>query len=95
MLILALFSIQSSLRSLSLNSVLHVPHLRASLLSVQKFASDNDVFFEFHPHFFVVKDRRTNKILLSGPSKGGMYSLPVSSPVAFFLIVQLVGPLVR
>lgn len=73
----------SKLRSLSLNNILHVPKLRASLLYVHKFTNDNNVYFEFHPTHFLVKDRTTHQVLLSGPSTGGMYSLTTSSPVAF------------
>jgi len=36
------------------------------LLSVQKFCLDNNVYFEFHPFLFYVKDLNTNEILLSG-----------------------------
>ncbi|XP_019163612.1 PREDICTED: probable H/ACA ribonucleoprotein complex subunit 1-like protein [Ipomoea nil] len=39
-------------RSVQLSNILHVRSLSTSLLSVQKFALDNKVFFEFHPFFF-------------------------------------------
>lgn len=41
---------------LSLQHLLHVPPITKNLLSVSKFAFDNHVFFEFHPHFCFVKD---------------------------------------
>lgn len=44
-------SIAGSSRPLHLKHVLHVPKIDKHLLSVHKFACDNDVFFEFHPHF--------------------------------------------
>lgn len=72
-----------------LNDILHVPSLTKSLLSVNKFTTDNDVFFEFHPTYFVVKDRKSGRALLSGPSKHGMYQFSTSifssppSPSAF------------
>ncbi|XP_019171110.1 PREDICTED: uncharacterized protein LOC109166677 [Ipomoea nil] len=75
----------SPFRSFQFSNILHVPSLSTSLLFVQKFASDNKVFFEFHPSFFVVKDINTNEILLRGNSSGGLNKLPIpsSSPTAF------------
>ena len=32
----------------TLSNVLHVPHIKKPLLSVQKFCIENNVFFEFH-----------------------------------------------
>jgi histone deacetylase 1/2 len=64
-----------SSQSLHLKGVLHVPSVTRSLLSVRRFTLDNRVFFEFHPHFFFVKDRDTRAILLSGRCYGGLYRL--------------------
>lgn len=38
------------------NKFLHVPAATKNLISVHQFTSDNDVFLEFHPSFFCVKD---------------------------------------
>ena len=39
--------------SFHLNNVLHVPNISQNLLSIQKFTTDTNTFFEFHPkHFF-------------------------------------------
>ncbi|GKC61486.1 putative RNA-directed DNA polymerase [Tanacetum coccineum] len=46
-----------------------------NLLSVQKFCHDNDVFFEFHTSYFVVKDESTHTTLFTGPSKHGLYTI--------------------
>ncbi|KAH0740811.1 hypothetical protein KY290_033854 [Solanum tuberosum] len=62
-------------KSLSLTNILHVPSITKCLLSVQRFARDNDVFFEFHPSHFIVKDRASKTPLLSGQSNDGLYSL--------------------
>jgi hypothetical protein len=62
--------------SLHLKDILHVPRIRKDLLSVYRLVSDNDVFVEFHRHFFCVKDKATNKILLHGRSHGGLYPIP-------------------
>jgi hypothetical protein len=63
--------------SFRLNNVLHVPHISQNLLSVQKFTTDTNTFFEFHPKFFSVKDQATRRTLLQGPSKDGLYPLPL------------------
>jgi hypothetical protein len=58
--------IPSSNRDLVLNNVLH-------------FTLDNDTFIEFHPFFFLIKDRKTKNVLLQGMCKGGLYPLPLST----------------
>ncbi|KAJ0850106.1 putative RNA-directed DNA polymerase [Helianthus annuus] len=67
--------IYSPNKTFKLSNVLHVPALKKNLLSVQQFCLDNDVFFEFHSSFFVVKDESTRTILLTGPSDQGLYTL--------------------
>jgi hypothetical protein len=59
--------------SLTLKNVLCVPAIKKNLLSVQKFATDNFVFFEFWPHYFLIKDQATKQILMQGPSEDGVY----------------------
>ncbi|XP_019160895.1 PREDICTED: uncharacterized protein LOC109157442 [Ipomoea nil] len=66
-------------KSPRLSNVLHVPELSVSLLTVNRFAKDNNCYFEFHPSFFVVKDCKTKDVLLKGPSSGGLYTLSVPS----------------
>ncbi|KAL4183304.1 hypothetical protein AMTRI_Chr11g154520 [Amborella trichopoda] len=41
-----------------------------------QFTKDNDIVFEFHPAYFVVKDRSTGRALL--PTKDGLYQLEVA-----------------
>jgi len=68
-------------KNFSLSNLLHVPHIKKNLISVHQFTYDNQVFLEFHPHFFRVKDLHTGKLLLQSPSKGGLYPCPsFSSP---------------
>jgi hypothetical protein len=64
---------------LVLNNVLHVPSTHKNLVLVHRFTLDNDTFIEFHPFFCLIKDRKTRKVLLHGPCKGGLYPLPPSS----------------
>ena len=63
---------------LKLNYILHVPLISQHLLSVYRLVCDNDVFVEFHRHFFCVKDKATRRILLHGRSHGGLYPIPFS-----------------
>lgn len=62
-------------KTFQLTNILHVPHITKQLLSVQKFCLDNNVFFEFHTLFFVIKDVSTHTTLLTGLSENGLYKL--------------------
>jgi hypothetical protein len=66
-------------RNLVLNNVLHVPTATKNLIYVHKFTLDNDMFIRFHQFYFLIKDRKTRKVLLHGPCKGGLYPLPSSA----------------
>ena len=70
--------VYSPQKTFSLNNILHVPEITNNLLSVQKICHGNDVFFEFHASYFVVKDESTHTTLLTGPSKHGLY--PINLP---------------
>jgi hypothetical protein len=39
-----------------LNNVLHVPQATHNLASIHHLTSDNDMFLELHPSFFLIKD---------------------------------------
>lgn len=67
------FSSRLNPRILSLKHLLHVPKITKNLLSVSKFASDNNVFFEFFPKFCYVKDQATKEVLMAGKLKEGLY----------------------
>jgi len=79
----------SGLHNFYLQSLLHVPHIQKNIISIFKFTTYNHVFVKFHPSCFHVKDLRTWKLLLQGPSRDGLYSWPStalslpSSPHAF------------
>ena len=68
-------------RDFSFHNVLHVPVAIKNLISVHQFTSDNDVFLEFHPSFFYVKDLATKTPLLHGRCQDGLYPLPRLSEV--------------
>jgi hypothetical protein len=50
-----------------------------NLIYVHRLAQDNNIFFEFHPTFFLIKDRATKKILHQSRCEGGLYPLESSS----------------
>lgn len=54
--------------SLYLHNILLVPSIAKNLLSVNKFAIDNGVYFEFYPHNYIIKSKATNEILLRPPN---------------------------
>jgi hypothetical protein len=68
-------------RDFSFNNILHVSDSQKNLLSVHQFTSDNDVFLEFHPSFFCVKDLATEKLIFQGRCHDGLYPLPPISQV--------------
>jgi hypothetical protein len=82
----SLASLPTAKHNFSLHSLLHVPKIQKNLISLHKFTHDNNVFVEFYPKYFRVKDLLTRK-LLQGPSKDGLYPWPliafVSTPQAF------------
>ena len=65
----------SSNKDFFLKNILHVPSISQNLLSVHQFTKDNNVFFEFHPSFFCIKDLFSGATLLRGKSKDGLYPL--------------------
>ena len=65
-----------------LRNILHVPQITKNLLSVQKFTHDNNVFLEFHPSYFFVKDCKSGRILHCGLSRNGLYHWFPSSSAA-------------
>jgi hypothetical protein len=68
-----LASIPFESKKFSLKNSLHVPQIQKNLLSNNKFTCDNHVFIEFHPMCFRVKDLKSRKLLLQGPSRGDIY----------------------
>lgn len=55
------------------SNLLHVPNSSKNMISVSKFAADNNLFFEFHLTTCVVKCQDTHRVLLQGIAKDGLY----------------------
>jgi histone deacetylase 1/2 len=63
--------------NLYLNQLLLVPSITINLLSVSKFALDNNVYFEFHAAHCFVKSQVNNQVLLKGSlGADGLYCFP-------------------
>jgi hypothetical protein len=66
-------------RNILLKDILYVPKSKKNLISVHHLTSDNSVFLELHPTFFVVKDQQTRMIPLKGQCIRGLYPIPVAA----------------
>jgi hypothetical protein len=75
--------IHTSTHTLELCNVLHVPKATKNLMSIHRFALDNNIFFEIHPWFFLINDQDTRSVLLRGRCHVGMHPIPASSHVKF------------
>ncbi|KAK4433482.1 hypothetical protein Salat_1110500 [Sesamum alatum] len=75
-------SIDTATRPLALRNILHMPDISKHLLSVHKFSRDNDVFFEFHPWHFSIKDRKSKTSLLERRCESGLYPIKASDVAA-------------
>jgi hypothetical protein len=64
-------------KSFMLKQILCVPEIQKNLLSVHHFCLNNNVFFEFHASFFLVKDCLGN-IMHRGPLSNGLYNFSAS-----------------
>lgn len=64
--------------SFTLNNVLLVLKIQKNLLSVQQFDVDNCMYFEFHYHFFLVKDY-LEKVHHQGQLNNGLYQFTTST----------------
>ena len=59
-----------------LNDVLCVPDIKTNLISIYQFCVTNNVFVEFLPMCFQVKDLHTGEPLVQGITKDGVYEWP-------------------
>jgi hypothetical protein len=73
-------SIASPNRVFQLRNTLCVPTIQKNLISVHHFTKHNNVYLEFHPTYFLVKDRITGATLLKGDCKDGVYPFPEDLP---------------
>jgi len=72
--------LQSTVRNIHLNNVLHVPSATKNLVSAHRLVKDNNAFLELHPKYFSLKEQVTRKTLLEGECEGGLYPLKPHHP---------------
>jgi hypothetical protein len=77
-------TIYTPYHNLKLLNILHVPQTTKNLVSVHRLALDNNVFLEFHPWVFLIKDRNTRSLLLKGKCRQGLYPLPAKFAFGVF-----------
>ena len=85
-------SFYPTFRNFHLKKVYHVFHLTTNLISVSKFCTNDNVFFEFHPKLFLVKDQVLRQVLLQGQLKNGLYEFPHltdDAPTVFYTPTML------
>lgn len=75
-----------SKHTIHLSNILHVPMFTKNLLSLTQLLHDNDLTITFSSNSCVVKDRRTNTILLQAKSLNGLYSFKLP------LIINSISP---
>ena len=66
-------TLKSPKRTFILRDTLCVPNICKNLIFVHYFTSQNNVFLEFHPFYFLVKDQTTRATLLRGACESGVY----------------------
>ena len=62
-----------------LKNVLHAPKLIKNLVLVRNFTNDNQVFVEFDPFGFSVKDFQTRMTLMWCDSQGELYPITTTT----------------
>lgn len=65
---------------LMLNNVLHISVIKnnlINLISVTQFTRDNNVYFDFFPNGFLMKDVLSRKVFLQGRIKNGLYNVDI------------------
>jgi hypothetical protein len=88
-------SIYSPVRSLQLNNVQHVPSAKINLCSMHKVSIDNNVFFEYHPYWFFIKNRATRNTILKGRCVRGLYPIKSMQRPRCRMIAGVIKPSVE
>jgi len=73
----AKFTNPTTMTTLRIHNLLHVPSINKNLMSVSQFAKDNSVYFEFFPNHCFVKNQDTKKIILQEKVKDDLYVFPI------------------
>jgi hypothetical protein len=71
-------TLKSPKRTFILYDTLCVPNIYKNIISVHHFTSQNNVFLEFYPFYFLVKDQTTGATLIRGVCESSVYHFPNS-----------------
>ena len=71
-------ALHSPHRTFTLRDTLCVLNIYKNLISLHHLTKQNNVFVEFHPFYFLVKDKISRAILLKGSCNNGIYTFPKS-----------------
>ena len=80
-------TLKSPKKTFILKDTLCVPNLFKNLISVHHFTSQNNVFIEFHPSYFLVKDKISRVTLVRGACDNGVYIFPETLVASSFPMV--------
>ncbi|GKU94440.1 hypothetical protein SLEP1_g7936 [Rubroshorea leprosula] len=84
-------TLPTSSTSFTLRNVLCVPSVSKNLISVSQLCKHTNAIVEFHPDYFLVKDRSTRVTMLRDPNIHGVYQLPnKTKPVALPVPIDIV-----
>ncbi|PKU87515.1 Retrovirus-related Pol polyprotein from transposon TNT 1-94 [Dendrobium catenatum] len=64
-------------RKLFLSQLLHIPDISHNLISISKLVTENNIAIIFEPNGYSLKDLQTNRILLQGHCKNGLYPISI------------------
>ncbi|PKU69447.1 Retrovirus-related Pol polyprotein from transposon TNT 1-94 [Dendrobium catenatum] len=64
---------------LKLSQILHIPQISHNLLSVYALTKDNNISISFDGNGYIIKDLKTHKTLLTGPSSNGLYPVAITN----------------
>lgn len=84
-------NINTSVRSLNFSDVLCVPNLCQKLIYVAKLCHMNQVFVEFFPLYFVVKDLCIGALLMWGEKQNDVYYATQLSPPQINTTIKLIS----
>jgi hypothetical protein len=74
-----------------LTNILCVPNIHQNLIYVHNFTCSNNVFIDFHPFHFLVKDQSTGATLFYDKCHEGVYPIPMTFFSIKSFVLALVG----
>lgn len=75
-------TIHHPFKSIYLENIIYYTEIKKILLSISALTSQNNVVVEFDSENFIVKVKRTRRIILQGSIKDGLHKLSVSNPTS-------------